>query len=49
MKNLAWNFFKKTGNIDAYIEFCKLRNIEEDLGIKSDENIKSEWNNNRRK
>lgn len=49
MKNFAWNIFKKTGSIDTYLEFKKLRNLEEDLGIKSNENIKSEWNNNSRK
>lgn len=46
MKNLAWNMFKKTGSIDSYLEFRKLRNLEENLGNKSNENIKSEWNSN---
>ena len=49
MKNFAWNMFKKTGNINTYLEFTKLRNLEKDLGIKSNENVKSKWDNNSRK
>ncbi len=46
MKDLAWNMFKKTGNINTYLEFTKLRNLEKDLRIKQNENTKSKWNNN---
>ncbi len=27
MKNLAWNTFKQTGNIDTFMELIKLENI----------------------
>ena len=27
IKNLAWNTFKKTGNIDTFMEFMKVENI----------------------
>lgn len=30
-KNIAWNTFKKTGNIDTYLEFSKFKNIEENF------------------
>ena len=28
-RNIAWNTFKKTGNINTYLEFSNLKNIEE--------------------
>ena len=28
-KNIAWNTFKKTGNINTYLEFSKFKNVEE--------------------
>ncbi|MGN1299388.1 MAG: YqzL family protein [Candidatus Scatovivens sp.] len=31
IKNIAWNTFKNTGNIDTYLEFSKFKNIEENL------------------
>ena len=31
IKNIAWNVFKNTGNIDSYLEFNELRNIEENI------------------
>ncbi len=30
-KNIAWDTFKKTGNINTYLEFSKFKNIEENL------------------
>ncbi len=30
MKNLAWNTFKQTGNIDTFMELIKLENITKD-------------------
>lgn len=49
IEKLAWNTFKKTGNISTYIEFSKLRGLEDELKEKADENIKSKWDNNSRK
>ena len=31
IKDLAWNTFKKTGNIDTYLEFSNYKNIEENF------------------
>ena len=32
LKDMAWNTFKNTGNIDAFLEFRKIREIEQNLG-----------------
>ena len=32
LKEIAWNTFKKTGNIDVYLEFLRIQNIEQNLG-----------------
>ncbi len=45
IKDLAWNVFKKTGNINTYIELSKIRGLEKDLKVKLDENIESKWDN----
>lgn len=28
MKDLAWNTFKQTGNIDTFMEFIKVQNMQ---------------------
>lgn len=30
MKDLAWNTFKQTGNIDTFMEFMKIENMQKD-------------------
>ncbi|MCL2354685.1 MAG: YqzL family protein [Oscillospiraceae bacterium] len=42
IKQIAWNTFKSTGNIDAFLEF---KNIEE-IEATENENNKNQWNNN---
>lgn len=32
LKEIAWNTFKKTGNIDVFLEFLRVRDIEQNLG-----------------
>jgi hypothetical protein len=32
IKKMAWNTFKNTGNIDAFLEFRKIKEIEQNLG-----------------
>lgn len=32
LKDIAWNTFKKTGNIDVYLEYIRIRDIEQNLG-----------------
>lgn len=49
LKNIAWNAFKKTGDINSYLEFNEVRNIEENMKETADEKSKSKWNNNFRK
>ena len=31
IKDLAWNTFKKTGNINSYLEFVETENIERQI------------------
>ncbi len=32
LKDMAWNTFKNTGNIDTFLEFIKIKDIEQNLG-----------------
>ena len=45
IKNIAWNTFKKTGNINSYLEFNEVRNMEENMKVATDETDKNKWNN----
>ncbi len=40
----AWKNFKKTGEIEDYLEYCKLKRLEEQEFGKKPEN---KWNNHR--
>lgn len=42
IKNLAWNTFKNTGNIDTFMEMVEVENIEKNIekNIKEKELIK---------
>ena len=31
LKNLAWNTFKNTGNINTFLELMEVENVERDL------------------
>lgn len=31
LKEIAWNTFKKTGNIDVYLEFLRIKDIEQNM------------------
>ena len=50
IEKLAWNTFKKTGNINTYLELKQVSNVEQNMmqGIKAEnyENCKNERNNN---
>ncbi len=47
IKKIAWNTFKKTGNIDTYLELKQIQNIENKLQkVEQDGNNKNERNNN---
>lgn len=41
LKQLAWNTFKNTGNIDTFIELVEVNNIEKDIN----KNLKNEAGN----
>ena len=32
LKDMAWKTFKKTGNIHTFLEFRKIKEIEQNLG-----------------
>ena len=46
VKKLAWDTFKKTGNIDTFLELKKLTDIEKNIKVDPYEINKSEGNNN---
>lgn len=46
IENMAWNTFKQTGDINSYLEFKEVKNIEKNMKVILDEKCKSEWNNN---
>ena len=46
IKELAWNTFKNTGNIDTFLEFKQITNMEQNIKAESYETIKSKGNNN---
>lgn len=49
IKKIAWNTFKKTGNINTFLEFKQIQNIEEQLQkVEQYGNNKNEGNNNSR-
>lgn len=49
IEKLAWNTFKQTGNINSYLEFKEVKNIEENMKVIVDETNKSKWDNYSRK
>ena len=53
IKQLAWNTFKKTGDINTFLELMEVQNIEENINIningENDGNNKDEWSSNFRK
>lgn len=51
IKQLAWNTFKKTGDINTFLELKEVQNIEENININGEDNgnSKYDWNSNIRK
>ena len=55
IKKIAWNTFKNTGDINAFLELKQIENIENSLNINKSKDIekdlnkngehKNEWNN----
>ena len=48
LKQIAWNTFKNTGDINIYLELKQISNIEENMRIKKYETIESKRSNNSR-
>ncbi len=46
IKNLAWNTFKQTGNINTFMELVEVENIKKEEKINNTENIKETQNGN---
>lgn len=48
IKQMAWNTFKNTGDINTFLELVQLENIEKNIieAEKQNGNIKNEGNNN---
>ncbi len=46
IKEIAWNTFKNTGNIDTFLEYSQLKDIENNIRIEEDGNCKNKRNNN---
>ena len=57
IKNIAWNVFKNTGNIDTFLEFKQIKEIENNKISNADISsviqkvelngeYKNQWNNN---
>lgn len=44
IKKLAWNTFKNTGDINSYLEFTKIENVEEQIKSKNFNNEKNKVN-----
>ena len=45
IKQIAWNTFKNTGNIDTLMELMELQNIEENLKVNEYGDNKNQGNN----
>lgn len=46
IKELAWNTFKNTGNINTFLELKQVTDIEENIKAENYEITKSKGNNN---
>ena len=46
IKQIAWNTFKNTGNIDTFLELKQVQNIEENIKVNEYENSQNKGNNN---
>ena len=45
IKQIAWNTFKNTGNIDTIMELMELQNIEENIKVNEYGDNKNQGNN----
>lgn len=45
MTDMIWNAFKKTGDINMYLELKKIQKLKENIKGSSNETNKGEWSN----
>ena len=50
IKKIAWDTFKKTGDINTFLELKQIMDIEENIKMEqiNNENSKGKWHNNSR-
>jgi len=46
IRQIAWNTFKNTGNIDTFLEFKQVQDIENNIKVNEYENCQNKGNNN---
>lgn len=46
IKQIAWNTFKNTGDINTFLELVEVKNIEKNIDGEENGNVKDKWNNN---
>lgn len=46
IKQMAWNTFKNTGNINTYLELVEVENIEKNINEDKNGNNQNKWDNN---
>lgn len=46
IKDIAWNTFKNTGNINTFMELKQIKEIDEVMKVSGYENYKGKWNSN---
>lgn len=49
IRNLAWNTFKNTGNIDTFLELIEVENAEKNIKVETYGNTENKGNSNCRK
>jgi hypothetical protein len=48
IKQIAWNTFKNTGNIDTFMELKQVIDVEENIKADEDETNQNKWSSNSR-
>ena len=46
IKQIAWNTFKNTGDINTFLEFIEVKNMEKNIDEEENGNIQNKWDNN---
>lgn len=49
IKQIAWNTFKNTGDINTFLELVEVENIQKNVNGEINGNIQNKWDNNSRK